>query len=85
MVEMEADIASLQSKLVGRKAKMGVVNEVIRGDGVGMLWLWLVGFWGSVGYRVGIMVGIAIKVRVWNRVRTGEIERDSKVAGKRKG
>ena len=34
MVEMEADIASLRSKLVGRKAKMGVVNEVIRGDGV---------------------------------------------------
>ena len=50
-----------------------------------MLWLWLVGFWGSVGDRVGIMVGIAIKVRVWNRVRTGERERVSKVAGKREG
>jgi len=34
MVEIGADIASLRSKLVGRKEKMGVVNEVIRGDGV---------------------------------------------------
>ena len=37
------------------------------------LGLWLVGSRGRVRNRVGIMIGIGIRVRVWNRVKAGEM------------